>query len=656
MGILFYAVLYLLACAPGLPIGWRIFGRRQPLGWVAGGLTGCALSALVFWVPAWFGVAHPLAFGGAWAVLTTGTWVWGGTTRRDPIVSLPAWTRTDARWWLALLVVVAVFVILPFSRVGEPDETGARRYRAYFTADFVWHMAMTQELARFELPPVNPYLAPEPIHYYWTYFMVPAVLSGPASAPVVSTETALKFTAIATALLMFSVIFLGTRAVTGRSGAAFAACLLALMAPSWEGTYTIGRYWANGASFAQIAQEVRGLNIDAVTNWRFQGLRIDGLVRSMWWTPQHATSFTFGLLALVTVAAGAITSRSVMLAAGLFLALSVVMNPFLGAAFCAIHALVVLWSMASGRVSPRRLGDQALTVGPVALALGWTVLNQMGGGAGDAVTIGWGGLGANAPILTLVLSLGGLLVPAALAFWPDRRMPMGRAWVAIPAFVVALGLAWFVSLTDIAWVGFRAGNIFQITLPMLAAVGVARIADRSRAAAVAFVTVLVVAGAPTTVIDTFNAQDVDNRDMGPGFRWTIPISTDQQAGLRWIRAATPTDAIVQADPIVRGRDQWTLIPSFAGRRSAAGQPISLLDTPEYARRSHAVHALFGEADVQAAHREAVRLGIDYLWLDETDDAAAAERWRARPDLFGTPFRRGPVHVFEVRPVPPAGLP
>lgn len=655
MATLLYGALYLLACAPGLPIGWRLFGRRQPLGWIAGALIGSALSALVFWVPAWLGLAHPLAFGAAWALLAAGTWWWGGA-RRDPLVALPAWTRTDARWWLALLVVVAVFVIVPFSRVGEPDETGARRYRAYFTADFVWHMAMTQELARFELPPVNPYLAPEPIHYYWTYFMVPAVLSGPAPAPIVPIETALKVSAIATALLMFSVIFLGTWAVTGRGGAAFAACLLALMAPSWEGLYTIGRYWSNGASIAQIAHELRGLNIDAITNWRFQGLRIDGLVRSMWWTPQHATSFTFGLLALIAVAAGAIASRGVLLAAGLLLALSVVMNPLLGAAFCAIHGLVVVWSIARGRLQPRALVDQALTVGPVAIALGWTVLNRMGGGAGDAVTIGWGGLGANAPILTLVLSLGGLLVPAAVALWPDRRVPMGRAWVAVPAFVVALALAWFVRITDIAWVGFRAGNIFQVTLPMLAAVGIARMADRSRAAAVAFVTVLVVAGAPTTLVDTFNAQDVDNRDMGPGFRWTIPISLDQQAGLRWIRSATPVDAVVQADPIVRGRDQWSLIPSFAGRRSAAGQPISLLATPEYLERSNAVHALLGEADVAAAHREAIRLGIDYVWLDETDEASIARRWRDRPDLFGTPFRRGAVHVFEVRPLPSSGLP
>lgn len=644
-----YAVLYLLACMPGLAVGWRVFGRHQPLAWIAGAIAGYALSALAFWIPAWLGAAHPVTFAVAWALLVRVVWWWHVRHRgREPLVTLPDWTMADARRWVALLVVVAAFVIVPFSRVGSPDETGARRYRAYFTADFVWHMAMTQELARFELPPTNPYLAPEPIHYYWTYFMVPAALAGPASSPLVSTETALKITAIGTALLMFSVIFLGAWAVTGHSRAALLASLVALMAPSWEGTYTIARSLSGGASLAQVAQEVRGLNIDAVTNWRFQGLRIDGLVRSMWWTPQHATSFTLGLVALIIVATAGVATRGVMIAAGVFLALSIAMNPFLGAAFCAIHGLVVLWSIAAGRLPVRALVDQIFTVGLVGLALGWTVLNQMGGGAGDAITFGWGGLGSNAPAITLVLSLGGLLVPAAFALWPARTQPLGRAWVAIPAFLVALGLAWFVSLTDRAWVGFRAGNIFQITLPMLAAVGIARWMAWSPRAAVAAVALVLVVGAPTTLIDTFNAQDVNNREMGPGFRWTIPISIEQQAGLRWIRETTRPDAIVQADPIVRGRDQWSLIPSFAGRRSAAGEPISLLATPAYGERSRAVHDLLVSQDAESSHRAARALGIEYIWLDDTDDPGIAERLRSRPELFAMPFRRGPVHVFQLR--------
>ena len=46
-----YFGLYLLALLPGLPIGWRLFGRGQPAGWIAGALIGYGLTALAFWVP-----------------------------------------------------------------------------------------------------------------------------------------------------------------------------------------------------------------------------------------------------------------------------------------------------------------------------------------------------------------------------------------------------------------------------------------------------------------------------------------------------------------------------------------------------------------------------------------------------------------------------
>ena len=48
---------------------------------------------------------------------------------------------------------------------------------------------------------------------------------------------------------------------------------------------------------------VQRLNIDAMTSWVFQGLTIDSLPRSLWYTPQHAAACAFGLLALITIVA-----------------------------------------------------------------------------------------------------------------------------------------------------------------------------------------------------------------------------------------------------------------------------------------------------------------------------------------------------------------
>ncbi|GMV21464.1 MAG: hypothetical protein AMXMBFR57_14130 [Acidimicrobiia bacterium] len=647
MGTVLFVLLYLLALSVGLPLGWRLFGR-SPIGWVTGALLGYGLTAFAFWVPIWLGHPHPAWFLLAWASVL---WlVWRPIVHGQAWVALPAWTTGATRAFLAFMLLAAILIAIPFSRVGEQDNTGTRWYRAYFTADFVWHMSITQELRRFDMPPVDPYLAPEPIHYYWTYFLVPAVLMGPESSPVTGVESALKVTAIGTALLMSAALFLSTLAVTGRVRASFAACVLAVLAPSWEGAYVLWQSWTRGGDLPALLAQVREMNIDAVTAWQFQGLRIDGLVRSMWWTPQHATSFTCGLLAMVAAGVSPDLRRARLLVIGLLLGLSVAVNPLLGAAFCLIHGLIVLAHVACRRAPWTLLLAQAWVVTPVALALGWTTLNQMSSSAGNAVILGFGGLARHAPIATMVLSLGGLLVPAALAALPWREERRSAdVWIALPAVSVALGLAWLVSLsTDAAWIGFRAGNILQISLPMAAAVGLGRLAARSRRMAVPCWTLLLLVGAPTTLIDVFNAQDIENRAMGPGFRWAIPVSPAQQSGFQWLRTMTAPDAVVQADPVQRGRDQWSIMPSFGGRRMAAGLPISLIGVPAYDTRSNQVHQVLTTPDLDTAHADARRLGIDYLWIDEDDPPATARRLLSRPELFGLLFRRGPVYVFDVR--------
>jgi hypothetical protein len=158
---------------------------------------------------------------------------------------------------------------------------------------------------------------------------------------------------------------------------------------------------------------------------------------------------------------------------------------------------------------------------------------------------------------------------------------------------------------------------------------------------------LLVVGAPTTIIDTFNAQDLENTAMGPGFRWVNPVTLAQQAGFRWLKTNTPARAVVQADPIVRGRDNWTLVQSFGARRAAAGLPISLLGAPEYTERSHAVHELMTSLPLPDARDRAVALGVDYLWVDGDDAPDVARRLGSRPDLFPLVFRQGVVRIHAI---------
>jgi hypothetical protein len=162
--------------------------------------------------------------------------------------------------------------------------------------------------------------------------------------------------------------------------------------------------------------------------------------------------------------------------------------------------------------------------------------------------------------------------------------------------------------------------------------------------------VLLLAGLPTTVIDAYNARDIYNVDDGPGFRWTLVLSSDQQAAFSWLRQNTPRQATVQMEPIVRERDSWSLIPSFAQRHMAAGLPISLLRVPEYRTTSEQVKTMFASPDAHEALELAHHLHIHYLYVDGTDRVAypATAKFDTTPQYFEPVFRRGAVGVYQVK--------
>ena len=68
-----YVLLFALAAAAGLPIGFAIFGRRHAAGWVAGGLIGYGLTQLALWAVIVTGLASTTTFLLAWGILTGST-------------------------------------------------------------------------------------------------------------------------------------------------------------------------------------------------------------------------------------------------------------------------------------------------------------------------------------------------------------------------------------------------------------------------------------------------------------------------------------------------------------------------------------------------------------------------------------------------------
>jgi hypothetical protein len=646
-----YAPCWILASVTGVPIGLALAGRH-PFGWVSGLAVGYTTSCLTVWALVATGLISATTLVAAWAVQAALLW-WVSRRIVRPVFDLPTWTPRDRVALAATLLLVPTLMAAPYGNLGRASADGTRHYRAYFTADFVWHTALTAELGRFQMPPRNPYMAGDALHYYWTYFLVPAAVSSEGPPVVRDVEAVLKVNAIATATVLIAAFFLLAWTAGGGAVAAALAVVLVAVAASAEGIVAIKDLLQRGVPLSAL----RDINVDAITAWKYRGLRIDGVHRTMFYTPQHGLSCALGILALVPVAlAGASGRLGSIAASGLLLGLSTSLNPFLGAAFSLIYGLAILADAVRTRASIVQVLRHLVAAAPPSLAAVWGMLNAMGEGAGDALTFAWAGHARHAPVVTLLLSLGPVLVPALAGLIPRRRLPTPPAIVAASGLVVGLGLLYFVVLSDASWVGFRAGQILiaVMTIPLarvVATVGDWSTARLGRSLTPALAGAILVIGAPTVVVDTYNASDIANLGAGPGFAWTQTVTPGQQAALVWVRQHTPQTAVVQMDALARGRGHWTFIPTFAGRRMAAGLPISLLPRPEYQRLSRQVRTIFDSRDPAMAHTTARRMGIEYLWVDGTERRAypaGSALLAASPGYFAPVFDNGEVQIYRVR--------
>lgn len=640
-----YTLVYVAALAPGLPIGLRLFGASHAAGWVAGALIGYGLTQLALWAVIVLDLASAAAFVAAWLLLVILTTAIARALPRETAISLPRWDAADTRALLLVLLLVPALMGPPYRNLGRADESGSRYYRAYFTADFVWHTALAFELGQFSLPPRNPYMTPRAMNYYWTYFLLPATVAEVAPGnDFVRVQTFLKANAILSGLLMMSALFVLVRTATARAWAAAAAVALAVVAASAEGAYEIVALLREGRPMSALLDT----NIDAVTAWRFGGLRIDNVPRSLWYTPQHTTSIALGLVGLFVAATGGVSAPVRAIAgAGIALGLSTTMNPLLGGICSIVYGVCVLYDAAVQRAW-QRIPVHVLAAVPVALAVGWGALSRVTEGAGGALDVGFHGFSRYSPIVTLLLSVGPILVPALPGVLGARMETWRPVVIAVSGILAGLFLLYFVRISEASWVGFRAGQLLLVSIPILLARTLERLAKR---AAAALAVVILIVGLPTTAIDTWNAQDIWNRRPGPGFRWTLWVTPAQQEAFGWIRENTPQDAVVQMEPTLRAREHWTLIPTFAGRRMAAGLPISLLPLPEYEERSSMVRTLFATANAAEASTIAYKLRIDYLYVDLEDVAAYGEgvaKFADNPDHFERVFANSEVRIYRIR--------
>ncbi len=637
---------------PGVVFAGAVFDRQEPSAiakWLIGPALGFAFSV--------FGVFLVWAIGiRNWGAIAAGpavTWLAAVIARRygAPALRLPVFDRRDLTCVAVALLVVPLITWAPYAHVREPVVEG-EAYRAYFTADFFWALTVTSELAKGDVPPMNPFLPGQALNYYWmAHFLSGAVYRNVQSLGVTGEQVVLV-NGLAFGLA-FVAFFYGLARIAGASSVfAALAVVVAFLANSYEGIWRIWMLHEAGRAFDSL----KDTNIDAVTRWFYQGMPVDGLQRLLLYQPHHLTGYVMGLAALWLVSfAEDVTELAVAIWSGVFLALT-----FLFSTFTALIAGAAVALVYAARLITRgawlAIFQCAVIAGGLAAAgaLITRILGYTDPNAGLMLAVGPNPVALRRWPLALFLSLGPLLFAGA---WGTLRLRWIRRDGAAPAALALVALAFYflVDVPDMegVWVGWRSGHQLQIAFAISGGAALTAVwRRRALRVPLALLTLLaIVPAVPTIAIDVYNAQDIENRRQGPSFPWTLIITRDEREAFEWIKRATPTYALVQPEPVARGSGWWTSIPALAERRMAAGLPIAMIPFRKFREASEAVRmGIFRASSADEAYAMADFLGIDYLYIGDVErrfygDSIA--RIATRPDLFPELFRNDKVTIYGV---------
>jgi len=578
--------------------------------------------------------------------------------RLSGALDLPAFDRRDVAPLLIVLLLVPFVVGRPFARVGEMTPDG-KAYRAYFIADFEWAMAAVSEVSKGDVPPKNPFLAGETLHYYWLADLFSSV-EHRATTGSLAIEQILLVNDTLIALVFAAFLYFFVRHWVRSPSAAAVACAFAVLFSSFEGAQQVFAFWSRGVPFRLAFDALRNTNIDAITNWKFQTLKVDGLHRLLLYQPQHALTWSLSLSALLVLRqardagrAGVNALAATLLGIGLLISSFIAM--FVGVAVGLYQAVRLLFA--------RRW--QAIVVAgaagavPVGAALAVTVLlRYVDRNSGQIVFVGaLNPLAGHNTWTGIVLSFGPMLIAASAGAAVAIVRRASEFAVLGLVIVVAWFFYFFVDVVDHqhAYVGWRAGHLLFIALAPFVGYAWQDLWARGLAARalVALGAVLLALGAaPMIAIDLYNTQDIENRRAGPSFHWTEILSRDELAALQWVKSSTPPDALIQVDPIHDGVEGgvWAYMPAFGERRMTAGVPISMIPAKRYLEAGQRVRQMFAATDAPDAYAKARALDLQYIFIGP-EEQRVYPHLRAlldgAPDRFQTVFRNGSVSIYRV---------
>jgi hypothetical protein len=655
------ALLIALPSLATIPVGAiaarAAFGQRAGwLAWLIAPAWGYVLSSIValgLWMigarGAWILVAAPLmALLPAWAFRFFRTSISDGSIG----LTLPTFGRLDIIALSIALMLVPAVCGAPFAHVGERTPDG-ELWRAYFTADTVWSMAVTAEVAKGDMPPKNMFRNGETLHYYWLSHLIPAI-EHRALKNAADLRQILLVNALIAALAFVAFLYAFVRVFLASPGVACFATVAAVLLHSYEGLQQLIVLWIN----SQPLDLVRYTNIDGVTRSDFHGMPIDGLQRLLLYQPQHQLGYALGWSALIVLvtARDALRPRVTALV-GLLLGMSFLVSTFSALMLtvaCAAYLGIVVIQRKAWRVA---IPCAFAAMVPLALAVGLSEQLQYVEHGGALVTVGINRVAFTSWAPTIFLSFGASLIGAAAGtLFAIRARDTRRFAILWITIATCWFFYFFVDVRDHqdVYVGWRAGHLLFIAFAPLTGYAwqaLERLTSRpARFIGVGVAVCVLLAALPTTAIDIYNTQDTRNLMQGPQHVWTLQLTPGELEALTWIQTRTPANAIVQVEPFVRDRDTWAYIPAFAERRMAAGLPISMIPLAPYEKASQRIRDVYSAPTAQQAHDMAQRALINFLVIGPPERAQYPQlesQLDSEPALFRRVFSNRTVTIYAV---------
>jgi hypothetical protein len=530
-------------------------------------------------------------------------------------------------WLTALLALVVLAATLPvFSKVGVSTAFG-KAYRAYFNGDYLKHVALTREFSKPGIPPQNPYFSGETLHYYWfIYPVVNLIADFPGAEP--GPEKA--FLACTSAVnILFITMLSACLPVPSRSRILLGLIILfSCFAVSYEGSTLMVRIFSEGKMFPE---ELGHYNIDGYSRWLWGHPQIDGLHRTFLYTPQHLMSLCF-ILAGIQLAMYRKQTRYLVLES-ILAGAAVGLSAFIGLIGAAAFVI---------RLSGQKLKRIAAGVVPLVCwaAVFWFFRVIQTGGESltwnlspDLRRIG----------LILLCNLGMLILLGVPGLIYAFRKQLPHAGPFLSMAMVSLFMFCFIQLQgNPSDIGLKSA----LCLTPCLIFGVAVIAHQIPRTTAVLLIVSAIAALPTALFDLWNTQDLSTP------RYISFVPDNEVKACRFIRSNTPETWIVQTGPDREPRGYFSLIPTFAGRRTAFGDPMHsrIFQVPGNRHKSRriSIEGLFNPNRNRSVLRDTELLGIDAIFIGRPERASYPDCERNYRNL-ALVYDESSVRIYKTEP-------